>query len=316
MRLGDGGRVRLVQVVLELGLVHDVHVVGAPLDQLLRQRLHAGAEENGRQLAPCGRRARAPCRAARRTRRDVPVALLREDPDAAVPVERQDLPVLLADEDRLERADGDARAAEGAVVLDDGEAVAHLDRVVEARADAVLAAGAPVDKDLDAAHAQPPRTMGTSSAASSATTSSTLPSMTRPPGLGSGAKILMTLVGEPSSPSSAASASRSVGATPDLGLPGAHLPLERGKPRLVDLLDDGEHGRQPDPTTSVPSSIIRSTAAVPSGATSIFRTCVTCGTSRCSATPGPTWAVSPSIACLPQRMRSNWPIFPMPVASV
>ena len=32
-----------------------------------------------------------------------------------------------------------------------------------------------------------------------------------------------------------------------------------------------------------------------------------CGMPRCSATAGPTWAVSPSVVCLPQRIRSKSP---------
>ena len=38
--------------------------------------------------------------------------------------------------------------------------------------------------------------------------------------------------------------------------------------------------------------------------------------SRCSATPGPTWAVSPSIACFPQITRSNSPSFKIASANV
>ena len=63
------------------------------------------------------------------------------------------------------------------------------------------------------------------------------------------------------------------------------------------------------PQKNFPSSYMRSTFALLSFISSIYFTYVTWGMLRCVDIPGPTWAVSPSEACLPQRIISKAPIF-------
>jgi len=97
----------------------------------------------------------------------------------------------------------------------------------------------------------------------------------------------------------------------------AHFPFERRHARtLISLTTVIRPGPAACPPLRTRLSIIRSTRICVSDTSSTFLTHATKRNVQHFGTPGPTWAVSPSIACLPQMIRSTLPSVLMALASV
>lgn len=95
---------------------------------------------------------------------------------------------------------------------------------------------------------------------------------------------------------------------------GAQLDIEGRRGWQMSLSTDSRHGN----CTRVVSRLCgrsASTTTVPFSARTIRRTLATLGMPSHSAISGPTWAVSPSVVCLPQIRRSKRPARRTPCAS-
>ena len=142
-----------------------------------------------------------------------------------------------------------------------------------------------------------------SSCIKASTCSSAVPSSIFLSVLASGVKIFFTWVGDPSV--------RDFSHPPDIRMRpflisaffAAILPFSDGSLGTFSSFTTVSSTGSDDSTTSYPSSISLCTINYLL-TSSIFRIYEICGMSRNSAVSGPTCAVSPSIACLPQRMTS------------
>jgi len=130
-----------------------------------------------------------------------------------------------------------------------------------------------------------------------------------------GAKVRTTRVGEPSKPHRQASASMQAEShTVTSFFFAASLALMPGRRgSFICFTHEISTGIRASTTSNSSSNRRRTRAFFPS--TSIPMAKVTCGIPSCSAIPGGTWAVSPSKACLPVKIRSYSPMRRMALES-
>ena len=128
--------------------------------------------------------------------------------------------------------------------------------------------------------------------------------------------ILLTQVGEPLSPIRSGSAAIASADQVSISSFLARILPLRGEPGCVDLLDHSDHRRQTDRKSIVP--VIHETLQAHGTVVDPFDLSHIGGKPqvRFSAIPGPTCAVSPSMACLPQTTRSTDSSLRIAMASV
>jgi hypothetical protein len=140
--------------MLQLRFINHIHAIGAASDEFWSEFLDAGAKKNGREFdRELVSEFASLAEEFERYVVEHALALFGYNPDPSVVAWRDRLLLLLSEDDRIKLARFHACATERAVILDDRDAVAHLDGVVETGPYAKLTAYASFLDYLDAAHA-------------------------------------------------------------------------------------------------------------------------------------------------------------------